>query len=394
MNITDIFKKIPLLVLVFVSLAVHAQKNDNALNNGLGSLYMLDDAETFMVSPENPTGEKGKGGMAIPDSANPDLPFSKPAQHLGQGWKVNPFIKLKPGETATIMNVDGPGIIQHIWMASHYNLEGFGRNCVLRFYWDDEKTPSVEVPFTDFFAIGNEIVRPVNSLPVVVNGRSGMNCYWPMPFRKHAKITFTNEDPEKGVDLLTFQITFARTNVPAAAAYFHAQWRRSAIDVKNPEFVILDNVKGSGKYVGTFMSYAQLNDGWFGEGEVKFFIDGDKKFPTINGTGTEDYFGASYGFPDIYSTPFTGNVLDNKARSDNKDNPNGPTKYSLYRWHIMDPIYFKRDIRVTIQDLGWYKGKLRYRPLADDIATVAFWYQQEPHATFPVLPGMYERWPR
>ena len=219
------------------------------------------------------------------------------------------------------MDIDGPGIIQHIWMASEYNLEGFGRNCVLRFYWDDEKTPSIEVPFTDFFAIGHEIVSPVNSLPIVVNGRAGMNCYWPMPFRKHARITFSNDDPDKGVDLLTYQITFAKTKIPENAAYFHAQWRHSTVDSKNPTYVILDNVQGHGKYVGTFMSYTQLHDGWFGEGEMKFFIDGDEKFPTINGTGTEDYFGASYGFPEIYSTPFLGNTLDYKARSNNKDNP-------------------------------------------------------------------------
>jgi hypothetical protein len=365
----------------------------NPLNFSLGSVYMLDDVETFSVSPENPTGEKGKGGMAVPNPDDPDLPFSRQAEHLGQGWKVRPFIKLKPGEQVTIMDVNGPGIIQHIWMASNYNLKGFGRNCVLRFYWDNEDTPSIEVPFTDFFAIGHEIVSPVNSLPIVVNRSSGMNSYWPMPFRKHVRITFTNDDPEKGVDLLTYQITFAKTEVPENAAYLHAQWRRTQVDPEKPEHIILDNVHGSGKYVGTFMSYTQLHDGWFGEGEIKFFIDGDKKFPTINGTGTEDYFGASYGFPEVYSTPFLGNVLDHKSAS-KSDESTGPPKYSLYRWHIMDPIYFKKDLKITIQSLGWYGGKVRYRPLADDIATVAYWYQQEPHTKFPVLPSMFERWPR
>jgi hypothetical protein len=291
------------------------------------------------------------------------------------------------------MDVEGPGIIQHIWMATNYNLRGFGRNCVLRFYWDYEESPSIEVPYTDFFAIGHDLVTPVNSLPVVVNKSSGMNSYWPMPFRKHVKITFTNDDPEKGVDLLTYQITFAKTEVPEDAAYLHAQWRRATVDPQKPEYIILDNVKGTGKYVGTFMSYTQLHEGWFGEGEIKFFIDGDTKFPTINGTGTEDYFGASYGFPEVYSTPFLGNTLDSRAEIGSEDYA-GPVKYSLYRWHILDPIYFKKDLKVTIQALGWYKSKLRYRPLADDIATVAYWYQLEPHAEFPELPSMFERWPR
>ncbi len=153
----------------------------------LSSIYMLNEVETYSVCPENPTGEKGKGGMAIPDPDDPDLAFSKQAEHLGQGWKVRPFIKLKPGETVNIMDVEGPGIIQHIWMAGDPILNGFGRNTVLRFYWDNEETPSIEVPLTDFFAVGHDIVAPVNSLPVVVNG-PGLNCYWPMPFRKRVRI--------------------------------------------------------------------------------------------------------------------------------------------------------------------------------------------------------------
>ena len=358
----------------------------------LGSIYMLDDVETYSVCPENPTGEKGKGGMAIPDPDDPDLPFSKQAEHLGQGWKVRPFIKMKPGETVTIMDVEGPGIIQHIWMAGDPVLQGYGRNTVLRFYWDDEENPSIEVPLNDFFAVGHDIVAPVNSLPVVVNGW-GLNCYWPMPFRKRARITLSNDDQEKGVGLFTYQITYAKTYVPQDAAYLHAQWRRETVDPENPDFVIIDNVKGRGKYVGTFLAYTQLHDGWFGEGEVKFFIDGDKQFPTIIGTGTEDYFGSSYGFPLIYSTPYMGHVLDHKGKT-GEGGDAGPAKFSLYRWHIQDPIYFKKDLKVTIQTLGWYKSKVRYRPLADDLAAVAFWYQVEPHNKFPELPSMWERWPR
>jgi len=253
------------------------------------------------MCPENPRGAKGSGGMAIPNPANPDLPFSQAAVDLGQGWKVRPFIKPKAGETITIMDVNGPGTFQHIWMGTEGSWIGNGRACVLRFYWDGESTPSVEVPMTDFFAVGHDLFARVNSLAVIVNPTAALNCYWPMPFQKHAKITFSNES-EKELRLLTYQITYARAAIPENSGYFHAQWRRSITQRSFPVHTILDGVKGHGRYVGTFLAWAQLSDGWFGEGEVKFYIDGDNKFPTINGTGTEDYFCGSYGFPEVYST--------------------------------------------------------------------------------------------
>jgi hypothetical protein len=278
------------------------------------------------------------------------------------------------------MDIDGPGIIQHIWM-----VEGLSRSHVLRFYWDNEKTPSVEVPAPDFFAVGHELFAPVNSLAVIVNAKNAMNCYWPMPFKKHAKITLTNES-DKDLEIMSYQITYAETTVPENAGYFHAQWRRTVTDRNNPDYVILDGVKGKGRYVGTFLAWTQLSDGWFGEGEIKFYMDGDKKFPTICGTGTEDYFCGSYGFPEIYTTAYVGNTLKHSGL-------NGPPKWSLYRWHIQDPICFQKDMKVTIQALGWYPNK-KYQPLSDDIASVAYWYQEEPHEKFPTLLEMKFRWPR
>jgi hypothetical protein len=356
-----------------------------AWNNSLSSLPLLTPARTRSVSPENPTGEKGKGGMAIPNPSDPDLPFSKAAAPLGQGWKVRPFIKPKAGQTVTIMDVEGPGIIQHIWMATEGDWKRNGRSSVLRFYWDNETTPSIEVPMTDFFAVGHELFAPVNSLAVVVNPKSALNCFWPMPFRKHARVTFSNEG-ERDLSLMTYQITYSETEVPANAGYFHAQWRRATTDRAHPEYTILDGVKGEGRYVGTFLAWTQLSDGWFGEGEIRFYMDGDGKFPTINGTGTEDYFMGTYGFPETYSTPYTGCTLKHAGKD-------GPPKWSLYRWHIMDPISFQKDLRVTIQALGWWPNGT-YQPLADDIASVAYWYQQEPHAMFPKLPTVPQRWPR
>jgi hypothetical protein len=216
-----------------------------------------------------------------------------------------------------------------------------------------------------------------------VNPRSAMNCYWQMPFRKHARVTFTN-DSEVELNLLTWQIDFQKTEVGPDIGYFHAQWRRAVTERAHPEYTILDGVRGEGVYVGTFLAWIQHSDGWFGEGEVKFFLDGDKQFPTLAGTGTEDYFGASYGFPETFTTPYVGCTLDYKG-------PLGPPKWSLYRWHIQDPVVFHKDLRITIQALGWLPNN-RYEPLSDDIASVAYWYQREPHAAFPKFPPLSARW--
>lgn len=355
------------------------------LNPGLGTLPVLVAAESRQVSPENPTGEKGMGARAIPNPADPNLPFSAAAQDLGQGWKVSPFYKPKAGETLTLMDVDGPGVIGHIWIATETSWVGNGRACVLRFYWDHEDSPSIEVPLTDFFAVGNDRFAPVNSLPVMVNPTAALNCYWTMPFKRHARITFTNE-LSRALNLLTYQIDFVKTEVPNQAGYLHAQWRRATTKRSFPVHTILDGVRGNGRYVGTFLAWTQLSGGWFGEGEVKFWIDGDGRFPTICGTGTEDYFGGSYGFPEVFSNAYTGNTLK-------REEGNGPRTWSLYRWHIMDPVCFSQDLRVAVQALGWWPNA-RYQPLADDIASVAYWYQREPHAPFPKLPPLEARWPR
>jgi hypothetical protein len=348
---------------------------------GLSGLPYLDNGESRSISAENLTGEKGKGGMAIPDpkEAKPAA-SARAADSLGQGWKVKPFLRVNAGETVTLMDVDGPGIIQHIWM-----VEGLSRANVLRFYWDNETTPSIEVPAPDFFAVGHEKFARVNSAVVTVNPANAMNCFWPMPFRKHVRVTFTNE-AATDLHLLAFQINYALKPVPANTGYLHAQWRRARTGSVNP-YVILDGVKGQGRYVGTFLSWTQITSkGWFGEGEVKFFMDGDTKFPTICGTGTEDYFLGSYGFPETFTTAYAGTPLQ---ASDGGELPN---LWSLYRWHIQDPISFREDLKVTIQSLGWWNNG-KYRLLDDDIASVAYWYQAEPHAAFPALPPLAQRKP-
>jgi hypothetical protein len=320
--------------------------------------------------------------MAVPDPTQPaeEQPLSaRAADDLGQGWKVRPFLRVNAGKTVTLMDVDGPGVIQHIWM-----VEGLRRDHVLRFYWDGEETPSIEVPAPDFFAVGHETFAPVNSLAVVVNPSNALNCYWPMPFRRHARITISNEG-KNDLRLLAYQITYQLAEVPENAAHFHAQWRRASAKEQNP-YVIVDGIRGKGRYVGTFLAWTQLEKGWWGEGEIKFYLDGDREFPTICGTGTEDYFCGSYGFPKPYSTAYVGTTLPSGQDDE------VPNHWSLYRWHIPDPICFEDDLRVTIQALGWYNTG-RYKLMEDDIASVAYWYQTEPHAAFPALPPVESRRP-
>ncbi len=348
---------------------------------GLGGLCLLSNAKTRSISAENPTGAKGGGAQTEP---TPDNPASK----LGKGWKVRPCITLPANSETILADIAGPGVIQHVWITVHWKAL---RACVLRMWWDDEETPSVEAPLGDFFAVTHGTRHDVNSLPVAVNPDGGMNCYWPMPFRKRARIS-VKSDHFEAIEGFFYQITYALDAVPDHAAYFHAQWRRSMTRRDYPEHVILDGARGQGHYVGTVLSWTQFSDGWWGEGEVKFYLDGDGATPTICGTGTEDYFGGAWGFmkPDgthTYSTPFLGYPFyDNKAG-------NVP-KHGLYRWHIMDPIRFERDLRVTIQALGWWPGWSKFQPLTDDIASVAYWYQAEPHAPFPALPALDDRWPR
>ena len=363
------------LLVAFSTASLYGQKGGfNGLNMNMGNLARLSDAKTRSISPENFTGEKGKGGMAQLGEGS----ASKAARDLGQGWKVNPYIHIKPGQTFELANIKGPGAIQHIWMTP----TGNNRFNILRIYWDGEKTPSVECPAGDFFACGMGQYIKVTSLAVCVNPGSGFNCYWEMPFRKRCKITMTNIDDKPMT--LYYQIDYTLTDVPEDMAYFHAQFRRTNPLPYKEDYVILDDVKGWGHYVGTYMTWGSNSPGWWGEGEIKFFLDGDKEFPTICGTGTEDYFCGSYGFVkpgtkeyQEFNTPYAG--MPQVIKSEKQP------RFGLYRWHIMDPVRFEKDLKVTMQALGWQSGG-RYLPLRDDLSSVAFWYQTEPHAPFSKLP--------
>ena len=375
------FLKLVPAILAAGSLSDSAGQSFDGLGSNLGNLSRLSRAKSRSISPENLTGEKGKGGMAKLGEGS----ASNAARDLGQGWKVNPYVIIKPGETFTMGRIEGSGAIQHIWMTP----TGNWRTSILRMYWDDEKEPSVECPVGDFFAMGWGRYAQLSSLAVCVNPGSAFNCYWEMPFRKSARITLTNIAEQNMT--LYYQIDYTLTEVPKDAAYFHAQFRRvNPLPFKSVH-TILDGVKGWGQYVGTYIAWGVNNNGWWGEGEIKFFLDGDKDFPTICGTGTEDYFCGSYNFdtrgPDgkqrytEFASPYSG--LAQVIRPDGLYDAN--MRFGLYRWHIPDPIRFEQDLRVTIQALGWGAGG-RYLPLQDDIASVAYWYQTEPHAPFPKLP--------
>ena len=349
----------------------------NGVGMHLGNLARLSRARTRSISPENFTGEKGKGGMAT------DGTGAACARDLGVGWKISPSIRIAPGETRTLADVRGSGAIQHIWMT----LTGHWRHSILRIYWDNQETPSVECPAGDFFACGWGQYAQISSLAVCVNPGSAFNCYWEMPYRSGFRVTMTNIAAQEMT--LYYQITFTETDVPDDLAYFHAQFRRVNPLPYKQVYTILDGVRGQGQYVGAYMAWGVNNNGWWGEGEIKFYIDGDDEYPTICGTGTEDYFCGSYNF-DVgkdqggyreFTTPYSG--LAQVIRPDGLYR--SQMRFGMYRWHITDPIRFERDLRVTIQALGWRSGG-RYLPLQDDIASLAYWYQTLPTAPFPPLP--------
>ncbi len=351
---------------------------DPLFTSPLGGLPFLSKAKSRSISPENPTGEKGKGGRATTGTGE------HAARDLGLGWKVSPSVKIQPGETHTLADIEGPGIIQQIWMTP----TGHWRHAILRFYWDDAEAPSVECPVGDFFASGWGSHAQLSSLAVCVNPGSAFNCYWQMPFKKRCRITMENLQSSEMT--LYYQVNYALQPVPEETAYFHAQFRRSNPLPYKTVHTLLDGVEGWGHYIGTYIAWGVNNTGWWGEGEIKFYLDGDQEFPTICGTGTEDYFCGSYNFENQktkqyqeFSTPYAG--LHQVIRPDGVYH--SQTRFGMYRWHLTDPIRFEANLRVEIQALGWRSGG-RYLPLQDDIASVAFWYQTLPANTFPPLPSI------
>ncbi|MBP5230220.1 MAG: DUF2961 domain-containing protein [Clostridia bacterium] len=359
----------------------------------MNALWEHPDAKSRSITAENPDGSPG-GGARFP--AQPGSASSE----LGDGWKTRPSVHIAAGETFTAADVEGPGIVRHIWMTCLSDGTAFRmpwqrgahpwRDLILRMYWDGQENPSVECPLGDFFANGWGRVAYVSSAAVCVNPGNAMNCYWQMPFRTRCRITLENRAPD-GMTLY-YQIDYSLQDLPEDVCFFHAQFRRSNPTQYKTPHVILDGVEGKGQYVGTYLCWGSNSPGWWGEGEVRFFLDGDTDHPTICGTGTEDYFCGSYNFEDQethryreFCTPYAG--LPQVLRPDGLYQ--SQMRFGMYRWHLPDPISFEKRIRVDVQALGWTEhGK--FKSLSDDVASAAFWYQTLPTAPFPPLAAREE----
>jgi hypothetical protein len=351
-------------------------------------IWRLDQGRTRSISPENPTGAPGMGGRAVSGTG------AQAAADLGIGWKVSPSIELAAGDTATLADVSGPGVIRHFWLTTD---RAVLNRMTLRVYWDSDAEPAIDVPLGAYFCNGWDELALVNSEMVVVAPAGGLNSFWPMPFRAHARVTLHNGS-DRTVPVY-YQLTYLEQAVPRSAGYLHARWRH-----RNPLghpaiHTVLDDIPGPGRYVGTYLAIVPNAPGWWGEGEMKFYLDGDTEFPTHCGTGTEDYFGGAWNFdmslrPEeaaernhagpseaaqpntasayrTYSTQYLG--LVQVLPADQIYQPQ--QRFGMYRWHVRDPICFDRSLRVTLQGLGW-RDDGKYLALEQaEIATTAWWYQ-------------------
>ena len=342
----------------------------------IGGISALSDRQTRSICPENIDGSAGGGGRATTGTG------AWNARDLGTGWKVSPSVDVAAGAAFELASIEGAGRISHIWITTH---KDNWRTLVLRAYWDGAAEPAVEVPYGDFFCHGWGVFAQVSSQVIAANPNGGFNSYWPMPFRSGARLTLENtSDVEVRV---YYQVTYEVGGDHSADGYFHAQWRRSNPLPDKVPHTLVEGVEGSGQYVGTYLAWGVNSSGWWGEGEMKFYLDSDEEYPTICGTGTEDYFGGAWNF-DVpgqgytpYSTPYLG--LPQVIRPDGLYS--SQQRFGMYRWHIPDPIRFRDRLRVTVQALGWRSG-WRYLPLHDDIASTAIFYLDRPVARRPAAP--------
>jgi hypothetical protein len=319
------------------------------------------------VTWENRTGEVGGGGRS--------------ASKLGVGRKGSPAIRrIKPGQTKTLMDVAGTGIIQHIWATTNARRKpSVLRNLILRMYWDGCPVPSVEVPWGDFFAMPHGEIMQINSALVHSGHEPGrsFNCYFAMPFSRRARITITNESD---IDIGSFYYQIDYDLVPAlppGAGRFHAVFQRDPKTTMKRDFELLRTEQGPGHIVGIVMGLQTTDTNWWGEGEVKCFLDGDTDFPTICGTGLEDYYCSAFGMGE-FQTPYAG--CPRLHKTEEAPNP----IVSLYRWHVPDPIRWRKNARVTVQQIGWRRKHGLYER-SDDYSSVVYYYVPKPESKRPPL---------
>lgn len=353
------------LVWMGVQRAPAQQRGPAALDTGLPVVPA--GVVSRAITWENRTGAVGAGGKEK------------------DGRKGSPAIpRIKNGETITLMDVDGPGVIRHIWITIPDRSPAAMRNMILRMYWDGSEVPSVETPMGDFFGVAHgRTVELTNAYTTMTLGR-GFNCFFPMPFGSHAKVTIENDMPDgKDMTPFFFQIDYElRTQLPPNTGRFHVQFRRENPTTEKRDFVILDGAEGPGFFLGCVIGVRPLSGHWWGEGEMKFYMDGDTDFPTICGTGSEDYFCAAWGMG-LYQTPYHGCPLYTDP-----DVTYPHRLISMYRFHEKDPVYFQKSFKATMQQIGWHNGLFER---SDDWSSVAFWYQLKPSTRMPPFPDREAR---
>ncbi len=357
-----------IILSLFCSIGFVSSSNAQSYYNP--QLYNLDAGlESRSISFENPTGEKGAGGKA--------------ANYLGVGRKGFPAKNIVTGETVDLCNIDGPGTIRHIWMTGSFKDETSAlRSMVIRGYWENQKHPSIECPIGDFMGIAHAKVNSYQSAVHSVGERAALNIWLPMPFKNKAHISLTNEG-KKNIKIY-YQVDYTIGDKhPENIGRLHVCFRRENPTTLKQDFEILPKRSGKGRFIGTVLGIRTLEKDWWGEGEIKFYMDGDEEFPTICGTGSEDYVCLSYG---MQQTQFLYHGC----------NLNEKGFISMYRWHIPDPIYWKEECRITIQQIGWSKEKSGSKdcPLyerQDDWSSATFWYEQIPSAPLPPMPDLKNR---
>lgn len=344
--------------------------------------------ETRSISFENPTGEPGQGGQA-----------ADPA--LGVGRKGSPSKAIKPHQEVILCDIRNSGTIRHIWMAGDFSVNGWVkdpsrrkllRSTIIRAYWDGQQTPSIECPLGDFMGLAHSRVTSYQSAVHSVGECGALNFWLPMPFRKSARITITNESEVEF--WFYYQIDYTiHDKHPKDLGRLHVCFRRENPTTPGQDFELLPKRTGKGRFIGAVIGVRTLHTGWWGEGEIKIYKDGDTRFPTICGTGSEDWVGLSYG---VQQTPFLYHGCNLNFKSDSvikvKDIPSNQVvdynrEYiSMYRWHIPDPVYWKKECRITMQQIGCC---LYERD--DDWSTATFWYEPVPSTPLPKLPSVEER---
>lgn len=342
-----------------------------------GRLYHVHSKlESRSITYENRTGAKGAGGTA--------------ASPLGIGRKGDPARFVQPGEVVELCDITGPGTIRHLWMTTTQDPEVM-RATTIRAWWEGSEFPSIEAPLGDFFGFAHGRTPPYESVAHSVGMRNALNFWLEMPFTSRARLTLTNE-LDRQIPLF-FQIDYTLGDAhDAQVGRLHAAFARSNPTVPGEDFVFLPRRQGAGAFLGTVIGVRPLDPRWWGEGEAKFWLDGDEEFATIVGTGAEDYVGISFC---IQQTPFRYHGVNWREKEDRIDTG----RVSMYRWHIADPIFWKQDIKGTIQQIGLngsapataeeYKSFFYDRP--DDWSACSFWYEATPSQPLPSYPSNEQR---